>query len=260
MAAEETPTEGQIQDTPEGQPTAENTPDEGGGVSPTTQVEDWSSKAQALEERLARQEERNRYLEQTQRLLEENARRSYQPPAPQEANLSPELAELDKTLDPLFSKRLKSQLDPLGNNMAAIMDGNDSLKFEMYLMRNHPEVLDNEDSMNRTFQQVEQVRQQAAQVYGKYLSRVDAFLYAQGLEGVREKTKARKTKKSTQVTEEAKRQLQVQATQSGENRPEVKRGNAGADIDAIRRKMMSGEKTTPEEKARFRKHLENGAF
>ena len=259
MAAEETQTEGQIQDQPEGQPTAENTPEEGGEVSPTPQVEDWSSKAQALEERLARQEERNRYLEQTQRLLEEQARRSYAP-APQEPSLSPELAELDKTLDPLFSKRIKSQLDPLGNNISAVMDGNDALRFEMYLMRNHPDVLDSEDSLNRTYQQVEQIRQQASQVYGKTLTRVDAFLYAQGLEGVKEKSRTRQTKKSTQVKEEAKRQLQVQATQSGENRPEVKRGNAGADIDAIRRKMMAGEKTTPEEKAKFRKHLENGHF
>ena len=138
-------------------------------------------------------------------------------------------------------------------------DANDALKFEMYLMRHHSDVLESEDSMNKVFQQVEQIRQQAAQVYGKYLSRVDAFLYAQGLEGVKEKAKSRTAKKQTQVKEEAKRQLQIQATRSGEGQPEAKKV-AGADIDSIRRRMMAGDKLTPDEKAKFRRHLENAKF
>lgn len=258
--ADELELEGQIQDTPEEQPTAENTPEEGGEASPAPQVEDWQSKATALEERLARQEERSRYLEQTNRLLEMNTRQ-YAPRQEQEQQqtLSAELAELDKTLDPLFNKRIKGQLEPLGNNIAGLMDGNDALRFEMYLMRNHPDILDNEDGMNRVHQQVEQVRQQAAQVYGKYLSRVDAFLYAQGLEGVKEKSKARTAKKSTQVKEEAKRQLQVQAAKSGEGSPERKPAGA-AGIESILKRMRAGDRTTPEERAKVREYLADAKF
>src|SRR6266545_2709967 len=130
MATEAEQTDEQIQTEPEGQPTAEKPQETESEVSPTPHVEDWS-KFQALEERLARQEERNRYLEQTTRLLEESARRSNQPPTQTETTLSPELAELDKTLEPLFARRQKAQLDPLGNNIATVMDGNDALRFEM---------------------------------------------------------------------------------------------------------------------------------
>jgi len=250
--------EGQIQDTPDDQPTAENATEEVEAGSPPVQQEDWQGKYRETEAKLIRQEERSRYLEENNRLFQEYARQR-QTPQQQEVSLSPELSELDKTLDPLFSKRLKTHLDPLNNHLASALDGNDALKFEMYLMRNHPDVLDSEDGMNKVFQQVEQVRRQAADVYGKYLSRVDAFLYVQGLEGVREKSKARQSKKQTQVKEEAKRQLQVQATQSGEGRADSKRA-PGADIDAIRRRMMAGDKLTPDEKAKFRKHLENAKF
>lgn len=258
MADENNLEEGQIQDTPDDQNTAENTPDNGGeGSPPAQQVEDWSSKAQALEERLARQEERNRYLEETSRLLQQQQQMAQRQPAPQEYNLSPELSELDKTLDPLFNKRLKGQLEPLGNNIAGLMDGNDALRFEMYLMRNHPDILDSEESMNRVFQQVEQVRQQAANVYGKYLSRVDAFLYAQGLEGVKEKAKSRTAKKNVQVKEEAKRQLQVQAAKSGEGTPDQRRPQGAAAVESILKRMRAGERVSAEDRAKVREHLAN---
>jgi hypothetical protein len=255
--AEETEIEGQIQDTPDDQQTAENTTEEVEAGSPPVQQEDWQGKLRAAEERAARQEERSRYLEENNRLLQEFTKRSQ--PQPQEASLSPELSELDKTLEPLFNKRLRSVVDPLQQQLANALDGQDALKFEQFLSRNHPDVFESEDNLNRTFQQVEWVRQQAAQIYGKYLSRVDAFLYAQGIEGVKEKSKARQSKRQTQVKEEAKRQLQVQATQSGEGRADSKRA-PGADIDAIRRRMMAGDKLTPDEKAKFRKHLENAKF
>jgi succinate dehydrogenase flavin-adding protein (antitoxin of CptAB toxin-antitoxin module) len=256
MADEFQQAEGQISDGTEGQQTTENATEEvEAGSSPTPQ-EDWQSKASALEERLNRQEERNRYLEQTARLLEENSRRQYQAPAPQEPSLSAELAELDRTLDPLFSKRMKTVTDPLGQHVATLMDGQDALKFELYLSRNHPELLD-DDNQAKVFQQVEQVRQQAANVYGKYLSRVDAFLYAQGLEGVTEKKKARQTKKQTQVKEEAKRQLQVQATQSGVGTPDARRVTGAAGAEQLMARLRRGERLTNDERAKVREYLAN---
>ncbi len=257
--AEDTQDEGQIQTPPDDQQTAQNTEDDSGAGSPPAQQEDSASKLREYEDKLARQEERNRYLEQTNQLLERFSQQQRHAPAPQEPGLSPEMTELDKTLDPIFSKRLRSQLDPVNQTVASALDGQDALRFEMYLMRSNPDILENEDAYARTMQTVEQIRQQANQIYGKHLSRIDAFLYAQGLEGVKEKSKTRQTKKSTQVKDEAKRQLQIQATKSGEGRPEATRV-AGADIDSIRRRMMAGEKLTPEEKAKFRAHLSNAKF
>jgi hypothetical protein len=139
------------------------------------------------------------------------------------------------------------------------MDGQDALKFELYLSRNHPELLE-DDNQARVFQQVEQVRQQAANVYGKYLSRVDAFLYAQGLETATEKQKSRKTKKTTQVKEEAKRQLEVQATRGGVGAPERKPLAGAAGAEAILARMRRGERVTPEERGKVKDYLANAKF
>ena len=257
--AEDTELEGQISDPTGEQTPAQNPSEEDGAGSPPAQQEDYASKLREYEDKLARQEERLRYAEQTNNLLERFAQRPSQQPAPPEPGLSPELTELDRTLEPLFQRRLKSQIDPLQNALAAQTDTADALRFEIYLGRKHADILDNEDAYNRTMQTVEQIRQQASQVYGKYLSRIDAFLYAQGLEGVQEKSKSRAAKKATQVKEEAKRQLQNQAIKSGEEQPDARRVPS-ADIDSIRRRMMAGEKLTPDEKAKFRKHLEGSKF
>ena len=254
MAEIEEGTEGQISDPSEEGQSAENPSDEEGAGSPPAQQEDWQAKIREVEDKLARQEERARYLEQTNQVLERFASQSRQQPESKQG-LSPEMQELKRTLSPLFSE----ELGPLQQSLAAQTDAADALRLEIYLGRKHPEILDDENAYNRTVQQIEQVRQQAAQVYGKYLSRIDAFLYVQGLETVNEKSKSRKSKKDTQVREEAKRQLQNAATRSGEGQPEAKRV-PGADIDSIRRRMMAGEKLTPEEKQKFRNHLANAKF
>ena len=250
----------QIQDPVEDQNTAENTPEEGGAGSPPAQEEDWQAKAREYEAKLARQEERTRYLEQTNQLLERfNQQQRQQQPAHTEPALSAEQAELDKLLEPVLSRRMQNSLGSIGNQQAQLIDANDAMRFEWYLHRNSPEILSDEDQYNRVMQGVEQVRQQAAQVYGKYLSRVDAYLYLQGMEGVKEKGKTKSSRKQAQVTEEAKRQLQKQAAQSGVNSPEAKRVPT-ADIDSIRRRMMAGEKLTPDEKNKFRNYLSTAKF
>ena len=210
MAEEFEQVDSQIQDQTEDQTTAQNTSEEEGTESPAEQPkEDWQAKAREYEAKQARLEERNRYLEQQSQLLERFALQNrQQQQAPQEPAMSAEQAELDKLLDPVISRRFKSQLDPLGQQQAQIIDSNDAVRFEMYLMRNNPDVLKEEDSYARVMQGVEQIRQQAAQVYGKYLTRVDAYTYLQGLEGVKAQSKTKQAKRQAQVTEEAKRQLQ----------------------------------------------------
>jgi hypothetical protein len=233
---------------------------EGAAPSPAPQV-DYEGKIRALEERFARAEERNRYLEQTARLLEEDRQRNHQQQAPQktEAELSAELLDLDKTLDPIFSKRLKSVTQPLVDTVSRLYDEQDSSRFEMYLMRNHPDVFEEEGGIDKIFQEVEQVRQQAARNYNQWLSRVDAFLYAQGIRGVQEKYKSRKEKKSVQVHEEAKRIQSVKAAGSGVPNTQPKKA-VGNDIQAIREKAHRGERLSDQERAKYRDFIADQTF
>ena len=246
------------------QSTAENDAgnDQQGVESPTTPQVDYEGKIRALEERFNRSEERNRYLEQTTRLLEqdrENQRHQRQEPQKTDAELSAELLDLDKTLDPLFNRRLKGLTQPLIDTVSQIYDQQDASKFEMYLMRNHPEVFEDEGGIDKVFQEVEAVRRQAAQNYNQYLTRVDAFLYAQGVHGVQEKFKSRKEKKSAQVHEEAKRLQSVKAAGSGVQNTQPKKV-VGNDIQQIREKAQRGERLSDTERAKYRDFIADQTF
>lgn len=257
-------TENQTVETPlPEQDTTENVEQstEGAESSPEPKV-DYEGKIRGFEERLARAEERNRYLEQTSRLLEEdrqNRQNQRQEPQKTDAELSAELLDLDKTLDPLFNKRLKGLTQPLVDTVSRLYDEQDSSKFEMYLMRNHPDVFDEDGGLDKVFQEVEQVRQQAARNYNQWLSRVDAFLYAQGIRGVQDKYKTRKEKKSAQVHDEAKRLQSVKAAGSGvqnvQSKPKV-----GGEIQVIREKASRGERLTDAERGKYRDFISDQTF
>lgn len=231
--------------------------------SPTEPQVDYEGKIRALEEQYRRAEERNRYLEQTARLLDEDRQRlsrQYQQPSKQESNdLAPELLELDKTLDPLFAKRLQNVTQPLVDTVSRLYDEQDASRFEMYLMRNHPEVFDDEGGIDKVFQEVEAVRRSAAQGYNQWLSRVDAFLYAQGIRGVQSQAKSRKEKKSVQVREEAKRMQQVKAVGSSVQNTAPKKA-PGAEMQAIREKAQRGERLTDAERAKYRDFVAGVTF
>ena len=233
-----------------------------GTESPPAPTVDYDGKIRAFEERLARAEERNRYLEQTARLLEEdrqNRSRQHQETQPTQDDLSKELLDLDKTLDPIFSKRLRSVTQPLVDTVSRLYDEQDSSRFEMYLMRNHPEIFEEEGGLDKIFQEVESVRQQAARNYNQWLSRVDAFLYAQGIHGVQDKYKSRKEKKSVQVREEAKRIQSVKAANSGVPNVQPKKV-VGTDIQAIREKAQRGERLTDAERTKYRDFIADQTF
>lgn len=258
-STENTPTD-EGQQVPE-QSTTETTTVEGAESSPEPKV-DYEGKIRGFEERLNRAEERNRYLEQTSRLLEEdrqNRHNQQQIPPKTQDDLSAELLDLDKTLDPIFSRRLKSVTQPLVDTVSRLYDEQDSSRFEMYLMRNHPDVFEEEGGMDKVFQEVEQVRQQAARNYNQWLSRVDAFLYAQGIRGVQDKYKSRKEKKSAQVHEEAKRLQSVKAAGSGVQNTQPRR-SVGADIQSIREKAQRGERLTDAERSKYRDFIADQTF
>lgn len=234
----------------------------GADDSPSTAQPDYEGRIRALEEQHRRAEERNRYLEQTTRLLEaerQQWQRQQSRPAAVEPSLAPELLELDKTLDPIFAQRLKGVTQPLVDTVSRLYDEQDSSRFEMYLMRNHPEIFDEEGGLDRVFQEVESVRQRAAQAYNQWLSRVDAFLYAQGIHGVQTQAKTRKEKKTAQVREEAKRIQTVRAAGSGVQQV-APRKSPNAEIQSIREKANRGERLTDSERQKFKDFVGGVSF
>jgi len=242
---------------------------EAGSESPTETQEtpqqqpDYDGRIKALEERYQRSEQRNQYLEQTARLLaeerEQSRRQQQQAQRPQRSELPPELEDLGKTLDPLFSRHTDRITQPLVDTLSKVYDQQDSAQFEMYLMRNHPEVFEEEGGMDKVFQEVDAVRRQAAQSYNQWLSRVDAFLYAQGIHGVQTQIKSRKEKKGNQVREEAKRLQSVKAASSGTTQIAPKR-TPNAEIQAIREKASRGQRLTESERSKYREFVSGMSF
>jgi len=228
------------------------------------QQPDYESKVRALEEQNRRYQERNTYLEQTARLLEQQrqaGQQQYQqqPQQKQQEALSEELIQLDKTLDPLFSRRLSQVTQPVVDTISRLYDEQDASRFEMYLMRNHPEVFDEEGGLDRTFQDVEVVRRQAAQAYNQWLSRVDAFLYAQGIRGVQSQAKSRKDKKAAQAKGEQQRVQSTRAATSGVQGTAPQRPGGG-EIQAIREKAHRGERLSSSEREKYRNAISNVTF
>jgi len=240
---------------------------EAGSDSPTETQEqqpDYDGRIKALEERYQRSEQRNQYLEQTARLLSEEreqSRRQQQQNSQQQqrSDLPPELEDLGKTLDPLFSRHTNKITQPIVDTLSRVYDEQDSAKFEMYLMRNHPDVFEEEGGLDKVFQEVEAVRRQAAQSYNQWLSRVDAFLYAQGIHGVQTQMKTRKEKKGNQVREEAKRLQSVKAASSGTTTVAPKR-TPNAEIQLIREKAGRGQRLTDAERAKYREFVSGISF
>jgi hypothetical protein len=233
--------------------------------APRQQQPDYEGRVRALEEQNRRFQERNQYLEQTARLLEQQRQQQYQPQpqTPRRPDLAPELQELDRTLDPLLSRRLEDfgqrVAQPLTDTITRLYDDADSSKFEMYLMRNHPELFEQEGGLDRVFQDVDAVRRQAAQSYGQWLSRVDAFLYAQGIRDVQNRVKTRKEKKVTQVRDEAKRVQSVRAAGSGTGTPTSKKPMS-SEISSIREKAQRGDRLTDAERAKYRDFVSGISF
>jgi hypothetical protein len=223
------------------------------------QQPDYEGRIKALEAQYQRAEERNRYLEQTARLHEEALRKQQQPQRTSDPDLAPELLELDKTLDPLLQRRLKPIQEQYTEQISRMYDSQDAANFEMYLMRNNPEVFEEDGGLDRVFQEVESVRQRAAQQYNQWLSRADAYMYAQGIRGVQSQAKTRKDKKSVQVREEAKRMQTTRAATSGTTQV-APRKQPDSEINGIREKANRGERLSDSERQKYRDFVAGVSF
>ncbi len=251
--------EQQIQD-PAATQTTENQPETDGDASSTSQ-QDITSRLTALEEQLTRERQKNELLEQSVKLQErflatQRQSSEAQPSKPQaDPGWTQELDVLDKALEPVFSKRLKGITDPITQSFNALRDDNDALRFETFLQRNNPEVLEDEDSFNKVMQQVNDIRQ-AARQRGMEITRTDAFVFNEGLQGTKNKITARKQKKGAVASQEGQRAAAVAAAQATSTTGEARPGVA-AGIQAIREKANRGERLTDAERVKMRDYVAN---
>lgn len=246
---------------PQGDQSAQNPVEQTAGeVSPAAPQEDLAGRLAALESQFQRERERNELLENSLRIQERfiQQREEGQRQAPvvaKDDGWTPEHDVLDKALDPVLKKRLGSYVDPLAAQYQTVLDETDSLRFENYLQRNNPEILNDEDLYAQTMQQVEAVRQ-AGRQRGMNITRMDAFVFNEGLQGAKRKGQERRQKRTTATATESRRTAEVAAAGIG-TEPAAPRPSAMAGIQAIRDKANRGERLSQDERAKLRDFVGN---
>jgi succinate dehydrogenase flavin-adding protein (antitoxin of CptAB toxin-antitoxin module) len=219
--------------------------------------DDVGSRLSALEAQHTRAQEENAQLRETLRLTQQYLTSQQQGKGNQnqEDDLSPDLRELDKTLAPLYSKHLKTSLEPFVGTVSKLYDQNDAVHFQLFMQRNHPEMFVGEN-FDKISQVVDSVRQRAAQQQGSWVSRTDAFHYAEG-SGMLKSIKAQKVSGSA----EKKRQAEKLAAGSGNDAPKAKVPNKpDGEVAKIREKAHRGERLTAKERDIWRESLKNVEF
>jgi len=230
-----------------------------GEVSPAAPQEDLAGRLAALESQFQRERERNELLENSLRIQErfiQQRDESQKPPvAAKDDSWTPEHDVLDKALDPVLKKRMGSYVDPLAAQYQSVLDETDSLRFENFLQRNNPEVLSDDDLYAKTMQQVEAIRQ-AGRQRGMNITRMDAFVFNEGLQGTKRRGQERKQKRNTAMTTETRRTAEVAAAGIG-TEPAAPRVSAIAGIQSIREKANRGERLTSDERVKLRDFVSN---
>ena len=244
---------------PQADQSAQNPVETPSEVSPAPQ-QDYAAEIAALRSQFDREKERNDNLERSlqiqERYLQSQAQPQQQQPQPvaDDQKWTDELAILEKALSPILQKERKNY-EPIAQGYGQALDEIDSMKFEGFLQRNNPDVLDNEDLYSRTMQQVEAVRQTARQ-RGMNISRVDAYVFNEGLQGTKQKITQHKQRKTQAATSESRRQAEVQVA-SSLNNDGVPRVQASAGIQAIRAKANRGDRLSQEERSKLRDFVSN---
>lgn len=215
---------------------------------------DSSGADRATEERLKRLEERNQYLENTQRILDQfNQQQSGRQPQRQveEPALPDDVAALDKLLEPAVNRRFKQGLEPLIGTISELKEENDASKFENFLNRTESELFDpdNEQKLNTVYQQVDNFRRQIAQQRGQWISRQDAYLYLSGVERAKEKLASRKAKGAQTQIHEKQRVQQAKVATSLDRVPNRQDNSADA---GLVKKLRGNQRLTPDELEKLR--------
>lgn len=238
----------------ESQDTKTQNPEEGeGSPSSSGQTAD-DGEVVGLKAQLQREREARIRAEESARLV--NQYLGQQKGGQQQDELDPDLAALDKVIDPLFTRRLKKALDPYNTNFSRIVDALDNVDFRLGLVLNDPELAERITG-GVPFDEIEAVRVEAAQKLGLYLPRSEALAYLRGKKSEQESVKKRREAKKKSVADEADRKKAAALAESGEAGP-AERKSAGAmspEIQAIREKLNRGERLTKQERDTFGKHL-----
>lgn len=229
-------------------------PDATGTADDSPASDEEEHRARALEEQLARARAESEALRESLRLQAELLKQQL---PKEKKELSPELAELGKAINPLLKDEIQETVQPVISTVSKLYDQTDAVNFQLELQRENPELFKPEN-FDRVMQAVEAVRRRAATESGTWISRSDAYKYAKGAGLL--KLAPKKSSQSAD-SEEAKRQKSVRAAQAAGRGSDMQRGgNANAEISRIREKAQRGEQLTPEERAKYRSFLENVSF
>jgi len=104
--------------------------------------------------------------------------------------------------------------------------------------------------------EIDRYRMRIAQTEGRYVKRTEALGLLRGMKSITEEKKTKQQKKQQAKSDEVIRKAAVEATESGESKPELKSGGGVDKADALLAKRRAGQKLTDAELAIVRKRLE----
>lgn len=245
------PAEGEISSTDSTQ--VEKPADAGREVSPAPQ-QDESAEYKALKAQFERMKEDYERANETSRILQ-----GYVQQQQQQQKQKPdddEYADVDKTLGPWLERRLKPYVDNMSKVLTEHYDQLDELRFMKDLIHADPEFAERLNP-GIPVDEIDRYRMRIAQTEGRYIRRSDALGLLRGMKSITEEKKSKLSKKQRAEVDESVRQAAVEATQSGEGKPELKTAGPGGKAQELLKKLRAGGRLTDEERAIAREAAAN---
>lgn len=225
------------------------------GASPTPQQEQISAaEYKAMKAQFDRMKEDLDRANETSRILQGYVQQNQQQKAKPDDD---EYADVDKTLGPWLDRRLKPYVDNMSKVLTEHYDQIDELRFMRDLIHADPEFAERLNP-GIPVDEIDRYRMRIAQTEGRYIRRSDALGLLRGMKAITEEKKSKLSKKQRAEVDESVRQAAVEATQSGEGKPELKTtaGPGGKAQEALK-KLRAGQHLTDEERALAREALAN---
>lgn len=208
-----------------------------------------------LQARVTRLAERNEYLEKSLELEEKSKARGRS--SEEEEALSQDLQELERAMSPILDKRRKAELGPVLGAIAKTQEQLDAIGFKSFLRGERPDLEEDEGTMDRLNQEIAEVRQSASE-RGSWLSREEAYYFAEGVRS-RQENAANKSKRKKENEKTEKRRKIDSDLSSSEGRSSRRR-DSQADMQEILDKARRGQVLTDDEKKKRFEYLKNQQF
>ncbi len=217
----------------------------------TTASDELAQRLSAFEARFERSEAEKENLRESLRLHQQLlAQQSQQN---KRSELSPEMEELGRTINPLVQGTIKETVEPIVGTVSKLYDQNDAVQFQLALQREDPELLKDFDRISSV---VEGVRQKAARESGSWVSRDDAYKYAKGAGLLKPKASVK-----AKPAGESKRTKEIANAQAAGSGSETRRSSGvNPEVKKIAEKAQRGERLTPAERAKWKEAIGDVVF